>query len=86
MEFYIPNKGKDNCNNKKPWLIRSDDDRVNLKFWPKVNRHKKFNYIIISNEQNQVFGYYEGILILNDETIINIKKMNGFVEMYNNYW
>ena len=84
--FYAPNNGKDICNKDKPWEVKSDDNRVNLKFWPKINRQKKFNFIIISNEQNQVFGYYEGFLILDNGQKIIIEKMNGFVEMYNNNW
>ena len=84
--FDIPNNEKDLCVKDKFWIIKSDDDRVNLKFWPEVNRQGKFNYGIIKSEQNQVFGVFEGIFILDNGKKINIKNLHGFAEKVFNRW
>ena len=86
VEFIIPNNEKDLCEKDKFWIIKSDDNRVNLKFWPQVNRQGKFNYLIIKSEQNQVFGIFEGDLILDNEKKINIQNMHGFAEKVYNRW
>ena len=84
--FYIPNKEKDLCEKDKFWIIISNDKRVNLKFWPQVNRQGRFNYGIIKSEQNQVFGIFEGYMILDNGEKINVKNLHGFAEKVYNRW
>ena len=86
VEFVIPNDEKDLCEKDKPWIIKSDNDRINLKFWPQVNRQSKFNYLIIKSEQNQVFGVFEGELILDHGQKIQVKNLHGFAEKVSNRW
>ena len=86
VEFVIPNDEKDLCEKDKPWIIKSDNDRINLKFWPQVNRHSKFNYLIIKSEQNQVFGVFEGELVLDHGEKIYVKNLHGFAEKVSNKW
>ena len=86
VEFVIPNNEKDLCDKDKPWIIKSDNDRINLKFWPQVNRQSKFNYLIIKSEQNQVFGVFEGELILDHGQKIYVKDLHGFAEKVSNKW
>ena len=86
VEFVIPNNEKDLCEKDKPWIIKSDNDRINLKFWPKVNRQSKFNYLIIKSEQNQVFGVFEGELVLDHGQKIYVKDLHGFAEKVSNKW
>ena len=86
VEFIIPNDEKDLCVKDKPWIIKSDDDRINLKFWPQVNRQSKFNYLIIKSEQNQVFGVFEGEMILDHKAKIYVKDLHGFAEKVSNRW
>ena len=86
VEFIIPNDEKDLCVKDKPWTIKSDNDRINLKFWPQVNRQSKFNYLIIKSEQNQVFGVFEGEMILDHKTKIYVKDLHGFAEKVSNRW
>ena len=77
---------KDLCEKDKPWIIKSDNDRINLKFYPQVNRQSKFNYLIIKSEQNQVFGVFEGEVILDHGQKIKIKNLHGFAEKVSNRW
>ena len=86
VEFIIPNDEKDLCIKDKPWIIKSDDDRINLKFWPQVNRQSKFNYLIIKSEQYQVFGVFEGEMILDHKAKIYVKDLHGFAEKVSNRW
>jgi hypothetical protein len=86
VEFVIPNDEKDLCEKDKPWIIKSDNDRINLKFWPQVNRQSKFNYLIIKSEQNQVFGVFEGELVLDHGEKIYVKNLHGFAEKVSNKW
>ena len=86
VKFIIPNNENDLCVKDKNWIIESDDNRINLKFHPSVNRQGKFNFGIIKSEQNQVFGIYEGDIILDDEKKITIKNMHGFAEKVYNRW
>lgn len=85
-EFIIPNNEKDLCEKNKFWKIKSDDNRVNLTFWPKVNRKGNFNFGIIKSEQNQIFGIFEGDIILDNGIKLNIKNLNGFAEKVYNKW
>ena len=84
--FVIPNNEKDLCEKNKLWNIKSDDNRINLKFFPQVNRKGKFNFGIIKSEQNQVFGIFEGIIVLDNQKRINIKNIHGFAEKVYNRW
>ena len=59
---------------------------MNLVFWPQVNRRGKFNFGIIKSEQNQVFGIFEGDIILDNGIKINIKNLHGFAEKVYNKW
>ena len=86
VEFIIPNDEKDLCEKDKPWIIKSDNDRINLKFYPQVNRQSKFNYLIIKSEQNQVFGVFEGELVLDHGQKIHVKDLHGFAEKVSNRW
>ena len=86
VKFDIPNNEKDLCVTGKFWGIKSDDNRVNLKFWPEVNRQGKFNFGLIKSEQNQIFGIFEGIIILDNGKKINISNFHGFAEKVYNRW
>ena len=71
---------------KKNWEIKSKDDRVNLIFKPLVNRQSKMNFFLIKSEQQQVFGIFEGKLILDNGKVIIINNLNGFAEKVYNRW
>ena len=86
IEFIIPNNEKDLCIKDKFWIIKSDDNRVNLKFWPQVNRIGYFNFGIIKSEQNQVFGTFNGDIILDNGKKIRLKNLHGFAEKVYNRW
>ena len=51
-----------------------------------VNRQSKMNFFIIKSEQQQVFGIFEGKLILDNGKVIIINNLNGFAEKVYNRW
>ena len=78
--FNIPN------NIYHKWIIQSNDGKVNLFFYPKVNRMSRMNFIIIKSVQDQVFGVFEGVLKLDDGKEIFVKDLYGFAEKVYNRW
>jgi len=71
---------------KKNWEIKGSENRVNLIFKPIVNRQSKINFILIKSEQQQIFGIFEGRLILDNGKVIEVNNLNGFAEKVYNRW
>ena len=64
----------------------NDIYETDLKFTPIINRHSNANVVVISSNQNQVFGKFTGKMILDDGTIIKLKNFVGFAEKVVNKW
>lgn len=69
-----------------PWTFTSDDGRFEMDFVPIMNRKALVNLGLLGSNQNQVFGYYTGKVILDDDSVINIENMLGFAEKVYNKW
>ncbi|QVK19515.1 DUF2804 domain-containing protein [Mycoplasmatota bacterium] len=83
--FNIPKKqGKDDF--LSPWTFTADDNRLNMTFEPILNRKAITNLGLLCSKQNQVFGYFSGKAILDDNTEITIDKKLGFAEKVFNKW
>ena len=85
VTFHIPKNSKGKDNYLDEWRISSNDNSVNLKFTPILNRKDYTNALIIKSDQNQVFGKFSGTLVINNE-IIQIKDLVGFAEKVKNCW
>jgi hypothetical protein len=86
VTFNIPRdkKGKDDF--MSDWTFTSSDKRFEMKFKPIINRHSHANVVVISSNQNQVFGKFSGTIILDDGTKVKIKDFVGFAEKVVNKW
>lgn len=85
ITFNIPNiKGEDDF--MSPWTFTSSDKRFEMKFTPIINRHSDTNAIVLRSNQNQVFGYFDGYVILDDGTKLEINNLLGFAEKVFNKW
>lgn len=86
INFNIPKdeKGKDDF--MSDWTFTSSDKRFEMKFSPIINRHSNANVLLISSNQNQVFGKFSGNILLDDGTKIKIKDFLGFAEKVINKW
>ncbi len=70
----------------RPWNITSSDGRVSLVFTPVADRHSETNLHLIKSLQHQVFGYFDGYVVLDDSIHLPIEHLAGFAEdVYNRY-
>lgn len=69
-----------------PWNIKSSDKRLDMKFYPILNRSASDSAVIIKSQQNQVFGRFEGEAILDNNERIKFKDLVGFAEKVFNKW
>ncbi len=68
------------------WHITSDDGRVDLLFSPVADRTSVTNLLLVKSDQHQVFGYFSGTLILDDDIVLPVEHLAGFAEnVYNRY-
>lgn len=70
----------------KPWKISDDEDRLQLTFYPIIDRKDKMNVGVLSTDQHQVFGKFYGKVTLDDGEIVTVADKIGFAEHVKNKW
>ncbi len=75
IEFHISEEGYE-----KPWKVTSNDKRIHLTFTPVADRATESNYLIIKSVQHQVFGHFDGYMVLDDGIEVPIEHLAGFAE------
>lgn len=70
----------------KPWTFTSSDNRLELVMTPMLDRVDNTNMGIIKNYGHQVFGRFNGYVILDDGTKIQINDLIGFAEKITNHY
>lgn len=71
---------------ERDWVFSDNEKRLDLIFTPIVDRTSLFNYAIIKSDQHQVFGQFNGTLVLDDKAIVILDKQLGFAEKVTNKW
>lgn len=86
VNFNIPktSDGKDDF--LKDWSFTSNNKRFEMTFKPIINRKSDTNLLVLRSNQNQIFGYFNGYVILDDGTKLEVKNMLGFAEKVFNKW
>lgn len=86
VTFNIPKdkKGKDDF--MFPWTFTSSDGRFECEFTPIIDRHSNANVVVISSNQHQVFGKFNGKMILDNGKEIKLKDFLAFAEKVQNKW
>ncbi|EOQ90047.1 PF10974 family protein [Leptospira yanagawae serovar Saopaulo str. Sao Paulo = ATCC 700523] len=69
-----------------PWKFRSNDNRLDLDFKPIVDRNSYMNFLIIKSVQHQVFGTFNGTVVLDDGKKIKLENILGFAEEVLNHY
>lgn len=64
----------------KPWKFTSNDNRLELTMTPILDRVDDTNLLIIKNYGHQVFGSFNGYVVLDDGTKLELVDMKGFAE------
>lgn len=86
ITFNIPKDVNGNYLYTKAWSFTSNDGRFEMTFTPILNRDSCTDVKIILSDQNQVFGYFNGTMILEDQTKIELKNFLAFAERVYNKW
>lgn len=86
VKFEIPTNEKGKDDYMKPWKFTSSDGAFEMDFTPIINRSAKIDVGIVGSDQNQVFGYFNGIIKLSDGRAILLKDYLAFAEKVSNKW
>lgn len=76
----------DDSNVLKPWKFTSNDKRFELTMTPLLDRVDNTNLLIIKNFGHQVFGKFNGYVVLDDGKRLEIKDLIGFAEKITNHY
>lgn len=69
-----------------PWRMTDDEGRLDLIFTPIVDRMDGMDYKLVSTDQHQVFGRFDGRVVLDDGTEFVIEGLKGFAEAVHNVY
>lgn len=85
VKFIISYRGK-TLDYLKPWKIIDNEGRLDLTFYPLIDRKDHMRAAVLKTDQHQVFGKFHGRATLDDGTIIEIRDRLGFAERVCNNW
>ncbi|WFR57051.1 DUF2804 domain-containing protein [Anaerocolumna sp. AGMB13025] len=86
VKFQIPKDKKNRYDYLKPWLITTEDNRLDLTFSPIYDRKFDLSAVILATNQNQVFGKFTGTAVFDDGRTVYIHDFLGFAEHVKNKW
>lgn len=85
ISFNIPShNGRDDF--LSPWTFTSNDGRFEMDFTPILDRAADTNFLVLQSDQHQVFGKYNGTVVLDDGTVLKVRNLIGFAEKVYNRW
>lgn len=70
----------------KEWVFKDNNQRLDLVMKPILDRQDHINFGVIKNYGHQVFGLFNGSVVLDDGTKLLIKDMLGFAEKITNHY
>ncbi len=71
----------------QPWTIRTPiSDQVRLTFTPFYERVSKSNMLVVASNMHQMFGYFSGTVKTDDDDVIEIARLLGWVENHRVRW
>jgi hypothetical protein len=73
-------------NYMQPWCFRDKEGRLDLTFTPFKDRTARTNLGIIFSEVHQMFGRYNGRVILDDGRPLEVHDLVGFAEEHKARW
>ncbi len=77
---------KDETDYMKPWVFSSSDHRFELTMTPTFDNYTSTRVGPVGNRCHQVFGLWNGTVVLDDGTELQIKDMIAFCEHSDNRW
>lgn len=82
VHFHLPAGTYDGA----PWTFTSNDGRFEMEFEPILDRAADVNALVVRSTQHQVFGRFNGTVVLDDGTRLTIENLLGFAEEVRNRW
>ena len=70
----------------EPWHFISEDGRFDMTMTPFYDHHSDLNALVMRMHSHQVHGKWNGTVILDDGTKLEIKDMYAFCEYVENRW
>lgn len=86
IKFNIPKNSKGKDDFMSPWIFTSSDGRFEMNFTPILDRHANTSAVVISSNQHQVFGYFNGFMVLDNGKKIILHDFLAFAEKVVNKW
>lgn len=77
---------KDDSNYLGTWFFSSDDGRFEMTMTPEYDNYTSSRVGLIGNRCHQVFGKWNGRVVLDDGKVLEIKNMTAFTEFCDNRW
>lgn len=69
-----------------PWHMTDDAGRLDLVFTPQIDRCDYMDFRVVKSDQHQVFGLFNGTVVLDDGTQLAIHDLRGFAEAVHNVY
>ena len=63
-----------------PWRFTSNDNRLEMKFYPHQERQERSRLFFHSSTRRQVCGFFSGKVQLDDGSVIEFQGLTGFAE------
>ncbi len=70
----------------QPWRIRAKSKRVDLRFTPFHERVAKAKTGLLSSEVHQMFGYYDGAVVVDGGERVAVDHVFGWIEEHKARW
>lgn len=70
----------------QPWSMQSADGRVQLRFQPVGKRSERIHAGLIASNFNQMFGFYDGVLVPRSGPPVQLSGVPGFAEDHYAKW
>lgn len=86
VTFNIPKLENGKEDFMSPWTFTSNDNRFDMEFTPIIDRHSNANIVVISSNQHQVFGKFNGTIVLDNGEKIVLTDYLAFAEKVVNKW
>ncbi len=68
----------------RPWHMTDDEGRLDLVFTPSVDRCDFMDFKVVKSDQHQVFGRFDGTVVLDDGSTLDLRGLQGFAEAVHN--
>ncbi|MBE5738942.1 MAG: DUF2804 domain-containing protein [Clostridiales bacterium] len=86
VTFNIPKDENGKEKFMEDWTFTSTDGRFEMRFTPIIDRSSFTSAVVIYSDQHQVFGKFNGTIILDDGKKVELKDYIGFAEKVINKW